>query len=129
MDAISCPCAGSERRLIHPIFGPDAKQPTIGQILLMSKEALVLFFIDKASIEIYSCGREDIRTVRDSYRRHAHLCGEIENAPQRLVARDQLHGFRAVRTAVVADEEEAFISAEAAEALGVTNEDVVRIIA
>jgi murein DD-endopeptidase MepM/ murein hydrolase activator NlpD len=46
----------------NPFFGPDAKQPTIGQILLMSKEALVQHVLANPRIEIYSCGREDIRT-------------------------------------------------------------------
>ena len=46
----------------NPFFGPDAKQPTIGQILLMSKEALVQHVLANPRIEVYSCGREDIRT-------------------------------------------------------------------
>jgi hypothetical protein len=46
----------------NPFFGPDAKTPTIGQILLMSKEALVQHVLANPRIEIYSCGREDIRT-------------------------------------------------------------------
>ncbi len=46
----------------NPFFGPDAKQPTIGQILLMSKEALVRHVLANPRIEVYSCGRDDIRT-------------------------------------------------------------------
>ena len=46
----------------NPFFGPDAKQPTIGQILLMSKEALVQHVLANPRIELYSCGRDDIRT-------------------------------------------------------------------
>ena len=46
----------------NPFFGPDAKQPTIGQILLMSKEALVQHVVANPRIELYSCGRDDIRT-------------------------------------------------------------------
>jgi hypothetical protein len=46
----------------NPFFGPDAKQPTIGQILLMSKEALVQHVLANPRVEVYSCGREDIRT-------------------------------------------------------------------
>ena len=46
----------------NPFFGPDAKTPSIGQILLMSKEALVQHVLANPRIEIYSCGRDDIRT-------------------------------------------------------------------
>ena len=46
----------------NPFFGPDAKTPSIGQILLMSKEALVQHVLANPRIEIYSCGRNDIRT-------------------------------------------------------------------
>jgi murein DD-endopeptidase MepM/ murein hydrolase activator NlpD len=46
----------------NPFFGPDAKQPTIGQILLMSKEALAQHVLANPRIELYSCGRNDIAT-------------------------------------------------------------------
>jgi murein DD-endopeptidase MepM/ murein hydrolase activator NlpD len=46
----------------NPFFGPDAKTPSIGQILLMSKEALVRHVLANPRIEIYECGRQDIRT-------------------------------------------------------------------
>jgi hypothetical protein len=46
----------------NPFFGPDAKTPSIGQILLMSKEALVQHVLANPRIEVYSCGRQDIRT-------------------------------------------------------------------
>ncbi len=45
----------------NPFFGRDAKNPTIGQILLMSKEALVRHVLENRHIEIYDCGRRDIR--------------------------------------------------------------------
>jgi hypothetical protein len=46
----------------NPFFGPDAKTPSIGQILLMSKEALVQHVLANPRIEVYECGRNDIRT-------------------------------------------------------------------
>ncbi len=46
----------------NPFFGPDAKTPSIGQILLMSKEALVQHVLANPRIEIYSCGRHDVQT-------------------------------------------------------------------
>jgi hypothetical protein len=45
----------------NPFFGPDAKDPSIGQILLMSKEALQNQVLANPRIDIYSCGRRDIR--------------------------------------------------------------------
>jgi murein DD-endopeptidase MepM/ murein hydrolase activator NlpD len=46
----------------NPFFGPDAATPSIGQILMMSKEALVQHVLANPRIEVYSCGRSDIRT-------------------------------------------------------------------
>jgi hypothetical protein len=46
----------------NPFFGPDAKTPSIGQILLMSKEALVQHVLANPRIEIYNCGRQDVQT-------------------------------------------------------------------
>uniref|UniRef100_UPI0035652332 lytic murein transglycosylase n=1 Tax=Paraconexibacter sp. TaxID=2949640 RepID=UPI0035652332 len=45
----------------NPFFGPDSKNPTIGQILLMSKEALQKSVLEDPRIEIYGCGRRDIK--------------------------------------------------------------------
>jgi hypothetical protein len=46
----------------NPFFGKDAKQPSIGQILLMSKEELVQRVLTNPRVEIYDCGRRDVRT-------------------------------------------------------------------
>jgi hypothetical protein len=45
----------------NPFFGPDAKNPTIGQILLMSKDQLERRVLANPRIEIYGCGRRDVR--------------------------------------------------------------------
>jgi hypothetical protein len=45
---------------INPIFGPGAKNPTIGQILLMSKEQLTSRVLVDPHVQIYTCGRRDI---------------------------------------------------------------------
>jgi len=44
----------------NPFFGKDAQGATIGQILLMSKEALAQRVLANPRIEVYSCGRRDI---------------------------------------------------------------------
>jgi transglycosylase-like protein with SLT domain/peptidase M23-like protein len=45
----------------NPFFGPDARNPSIGQILLMSKETLTARVLANPRIETYDCGRQDIR--------------------------------------------------------------------
>ena len=45
----------------NPFFGPDAKSPSIGQILLMSKQALQKHVLENPRVEIYDCGRRDVR--------------------------------------------------------------------
>jgi hypothetical protein len=44
----------------NPFFGSDAKDATIGQILLMSKEALQRRVLADPRVETYDCGRRDI---------------------------------------------------------------------
>jgi murein DD-endopeptidase MepM/ murein hydrolase activator NlpD len=46
----------------NALFGADADEPSIGQIMLMSKEALARRVLADHRIEIYACGREDIST-------------------------------------------------------------------
>jgi hypothetical protein len=45
----------------NPFWGPDSKNPSIGQILLMSKEALQHRVLTDPGIDIYQCGRDDIK--------------------------------------------------------------------
>jgi len=44
----------------NPFFGPDAEAPTIGQILLMSKEQLQRRVLSNPRVDVYACGRRDI---------------------------------------------------------------------
>ncbi|HEX8103591.1 MAG TPA: lytic murein transglycosylase [Solirubrobacteraceae bacterium] len=46
----------------NPFFGRDAATPSIGQILLMSKDALAQRVVNNPRIEVYGCGRRDIET-------------------------------------------------------------------
>ena len=45
---------------VDPFFGPGAKNASIGQILLMSKEQLQNRILQDPHVQIYSCGRRDI---------------------------------------------------------------------
>jgi murein DD-endopeptidase MepM/ murein hydrolase activator NlpD len=46
----------------NPFFGSDAERPSIGQIMLMSKEALQRHVLRNPRIELYECGRHDVAT-------------------------------------------------------------------
>jgi murein DD-endopeptidase MepM/ murein hydrolase activator NlpD len=46
----------------NPFFGQDAEEPTIGQIMLMSKETLSQRVLNDPRIQIYACGRQDIES-------------------------------------------------------------------
>jgi len=45
---------------VNPFYGPRAKNPTIGQILLMSKEQLTNRVLEDPHVQVYACGRRDI---------------------------------------------------------------------
>jgi hypothetical protein len=45
----------------NPFWGPNARNPTIGQILLMSKPQLEMRVLNDPRIQIYDCGRQDIQ--------------------------------------------------------------------
>src|SRR5437588_1446273 len=46
----------------NPFWGRDARNPSIGQILLMSKTQLEQRVLNDPRVEIYDCGRRDIQT-------------------------------------------------------------------
>jgi murein DD-endopeptidase MepM/ murein hydrolase activator NlpD len=45
---------------IDPFFGPGAKNPSIGQVLLMSKQQLTTLVLSDPHVQVYACGRRDI---------------------------------------------------------------------
>jgi hypothetical protein len=44
-----------------PFFGPGAKNPSVGQLLLFSKEQLQQRVLSDPHVQIYACGRRDIQ--------------------------------------------------------------------
>jgi len=46
---------------IDPFFGPGAKNPTVGQVLLMTKQQLTQRVLADPHAQIYPCGRRDIQ--------------------------------------------------------------------
>jgi hypothetical protein len=47
---------------VDPFYGPGAKNPSVGQVLLMSKQQLTLRVLSDPHVRIYNCGRRDIQT-------------------------------------------------------------------
>ena len=47
---------------VDPFAGPGAKNPTVGQVLLMSKAQLTQRVLQDPKVQIYNCGRRDIAT-------------------------------------------------------------------
>jgi murein DD-endopeptidase MepM/ murein hydrolase activator NlpD len=45
----------------NPLLGADGRNPSIGQLLLMSKQVLERRVLADPSLDIYDCGRQDIR--------------------------------------------------------------------
>jgi hypothetical protein len=45
---------------VDPFFGPGAKNPSVGQVLLMSKQQLQDRILSDPHVQVYSCGRRDI---------------------------------------------------------------------
>jgi len=45
---------------VDPFFGPGAKNPSVGQVLLMSKQQLTTRVLTDPHVQIYACGRRDI---------------------------------------------------------------------
>ena len=45
---------------VDPFFGPGAKNPSVGQVLLMSKQQLTTRVLADPHVQIYACGRRDV---------------------------------------------------------------------
>ncbi|MGH2876436.1 MAG: lytic murein transglycosylase [Solirubrobacteraceae bacterium] len=46
---------------VDPFFGPGAHDPSVGQVLLMSKQQLTERVLSDPHVSIYACGRRDIQ--------------------------------------------------------------------
>ena len=46
---------------VDPFYGPGAKNPSIGQVLLMSKQQLTNRILSDPHVQIYACGKRDIQ--------------------------------------------------------------------
>jgi hypothetical protein len=46
---------------VDPFFGPNAKNPSVGQVLLMSKQQLTNRVLADPRVRIYACGQRDVK--------------------------------------------------------------------
>lgn len=123
----------------HPIYVellPETAREAIGRVHREGEGARALLeregFKPSGLIDIFDAGpthcvaRDDIRTLRESQRLRVSIEDKVA-AGMALVSVDTLAKFRAVRTEAAIDDERVVIGREAAEVLGVKDEDLVRI--
>lgn len=123
----------------HPIYLemlPEAARSAVGRVNREGEAARVMLeregFRYQNLVDLFdagptvACRRDDIATVRGSVRRRLKIVPAVTEL-ERLVSADFIEGFRSVRAAVRVDEEEAHLTAEAAEALRLSDGDAVRV--
>jgi arginine N-succinyltransferase len=126
----------------HPIYVellPEKARTAVGRVHRDGEPARAMLeregFRASGLVDIFDAGptvvsrRDDIRTVRDSRTHTVRVADPGADAQPKLIARAALDSFRATRAAVSLEGAAAVISAQAAQALGVTDGDTVRITA
>ncbi|HEX8471774.1 MAG TPA: arginine N-succinyltransferase [Brevundimonas sp.] len=124
----------------HPIYVellPEAARAVIGKVHPQGVPAMALLesegFRPNGLVDIFdagptvSCGRDNIRTVRDARSMTVAIADEVEAELPSLISTDSVGDFRAVRQRVALEGSVATLSAEAADALKVRVGDTVRI--
>jgi arginine N-succinyltransferase len=122
----------------HPIYLellPKPVQDAVGRVHREGEPARAMLeqegFRPQNLVDIFDAGptmaarRDDIRTIRASGSGRARVVETVEGPP-RLISRDAIGDFRAVRAPASVDDDEVKISAEAAAALGVGDGDRLR---
>ncbi|MBU2290432.1 MAG: arginine N-succinyltransferase [Alphaproteobacteria bacterium] len=124
----------------HPIYVellPEPARAVIGKVHPQGVPAMALLesegFRPNGLVDIFdggptvSCGRDNIRTVRDARRLTARIGDEVEAELPALVSTDSVAAFRAVRQKVAVDGEAVALNRETADALKVRAGDTVRV--
>ena len=124
----------------HPIYIdllPEAARAVIGKVHPQGVPAMALLesegFRPNGLIDIFdagptvSCGRDNIRTVRDARRMTASIADEVEAELPSLISTDSVSAFRAVRQRAAFNDDVAILSRETADALKVRAGDAVRV--
>ena len=124
----------------HPIYVellPEAARAVIGKVHPQGVPAMALLesegFRANGLVDIFdagptvSCGRDNIRTVRDARRLTARIAEEVEAELPALISTDSVAAFRAVRQKAVVEGETVTLARETADALKVRSGDTVRV--
>lgn len=124
----------------HPIYVellPEPARAVIGKVHPQGVPAMALLesegFRPNGLIDIFdagptvSCGRDNIRTVRDARRLTVAIAGEIDAELPALISSDSVGAFRAVRQRAHIEGDVAALSRETADALKVRAGDIVRV--
>jgi len=124
----------------HPIYIdllPEPARAVIGKVHPQGVPAMALLesegFRPNGLIDIFdagptvTCGRDNIRTVRDARRMTVAVAAEVEAELPALISTDNVTAFRAVRQRAALEGEVATLDRETADALRVKAGDVVRV--
>lgn len=124
----------------HPIYVellPEPARAVIGKVHPQGVPAMALLesegFRANGLVDIFdagptvSCGRDNIRTVRDARRLSARIAEEVEAELPALISTDSVAAFRAVRQKAVVEGETVILNRETADALKVRSGDTVRV--
>lgn len=124
----------------HPIYIdllPEPARAVIGKVHPQGVPAMALLesegFRPNGLVDIFdagptvTCGRDNIRTVRDARRLTVALAAEVESELPALISTDSVAAFRAVRQRAVIEGDIVTLTRETADALKVRAGDVVRV--
>lgn len=124
----------------HPVYVellPEPARAVIGKVHPQGVPAMALLesegFRPNGLVDIFdagptvSCGRDNIRTVRDARRLIARVADEVEAELPALISTDHVRDFRAVRQRAALEGDTAVISRETADALKVRDGETVRV--
>ncbi|WP_312126239.1 arginine N-succinyltransferase [Brevundimonas sp.] len=124
----------------HPIYVellPEPARAVIGKVHPQGVPAMALLesegFRPNGLVDIFdagptvTCGRDNIRTVRDARVLAVEIGSEIKAELPALISTDSVANFRAVRTKADIHDDKVMISPEAARALRVKAGDTIRV--
>jgi arginine N-succinyltransferase len=124
----------------HPIYVellPEPARAVIGKVHPQGVPAMALLesegFRPNGLVDIFdagptvSCGRDNIRTVRDARRLTVRIAAEVEAELPALISTDSVSAFRAVRQRAAVEGDVITLNRETAEALKVRAGDTVRV--
>jgi arginine N-succinyltransferase len=123
---------------IYVLFLPTEAQEAIGQPHENSRQALRLLedegFHHESYIDIFDagptveCRRDQIRAVRESVERQAHLTSDLGTSTRCIVSNTRLPDFRCCLAPLQLEPERALLTGDTAAALQITEGEPVRVL-